>query len=131
MYNRSQDEISRGLSPFMRFTLGSVSAIFAIIIFVAASAYDKAMFFYGFGLFCIMISIACFTSGQIRQFVCSLIGCILFITAIGYLISQLGEGSKLIGKRSEPSLKNAIAFLFIFGLPGLGYAVFTRFGFKK
>jgi hypothetical protein len=63
-----------GLSVTARIILASFSALFGAVMFLAAPPTDKAIYFYAFGALCVLICIACLTSGRARQFCGSIIG---------------------------------------------------------
>jgi hypothetical protein len=131
MYQAAEEQINRGLSLGARLTLGFFSASFGIVMLLVAPPTDKAVFFYVFGGFCMLISVACVTRGRIRQFIGSVIGLTLFITSLWYLGAELTAGKILSGSRGEPSLMNAFLFLLAFGIPGVVYAAKARFGRRK
>lgn len=120
-----------GLSVTARVILASFSALFAAVMFLTAPATDKAIYFHAFGALCGLISIACLTSGRVRQFFGSIIGAALFVLSAWFLYSQVQSGHYLSRGPSDPSLLNSILFLVAFGIPGLRYAVKVRFGFGK
>lgn len=125
------EEISQGLSRGARFILGFFLGLFGVTMILVAPSTDKAIYFYLFGVFCLLISVACITSGRIRQFIASLIGCALFLVSLVYVYAELTGGARFSGSRSEPSVAHAMLFLVVFGIPGLAYAVWVRFGFKR
>ena len=130
MYKAAEEQINKGLSPFSRFILGLFSALFEVVMVLVAPPTDKAVFFYAFGAFCLLISVACVTKGRIRQFVGSFIGSILLILSGWYLYAQLTGGPFFSERRSEPSVVNAWFFFVAFGIPGAAYAIRTKFGFR-
>jgi len=131
MYREGKEIINRGLSPFSRILLGLFSGLFGVAMIVTAPDTDKAIFFYIFGGFCFLICFACIVKGKARQFLGSIIGVFIFLLSISYLINETIGGPFLSGSRSEPSVANAIAFLIFFGIPGLSYALRTKFGKSK
>jgi len=132
MYKVAEEQIVRkGLSPFARYSLGTVAAAFGVMMILIAPANDKAIFFRAFGIFCLLIAIACLTSGRVRQFVGSLIGVLLFLLSAWYLYGELTAGPVVSARRSEPSVLNAWLFFLGFGLPGAAYAVRVRFGWQR
>jgi hypothetical protein len=131
MYKAAEEQINRGLSLFARFILGFVSALFWVVMILIAPPTDKSVFFHVFGIFCLFISVACFTSGRVRQFVGSLIGCALLVLSGWYLYAELTGGPFFSVRRSEPSVVNAVAFFVAFGIPGITYAIKARFGWGK
>lgn len=131
MCRQAEEEINSGLSPFSRVLLGLVSGLLgAMVIFIAPDT-DKRIYFYIFGGFCLVITLACTFKGRIRQFMGSIIGCCLALLSIGYLGSEFIGDEPLMSKRSEQSLYNAVMFSVFFGIPGLSYALKAKFGFKK
>lgn len=131
MYREAEDTINKGLSPFSRILLGSVSGLFGLMMILIAPPTDKEIYFYLFGGFCLIISLACIFKGRIRQFLGSLIGVVLAILSIWYLSSQLLENGPLFSARSDQSIFNAILFTVFFGIPGVTYVAKTKFGFTK
>lgn len=128
MYKAAEEQINKGFSTFSRFILGIFSALFGAVMVLIAPPTEKAVFFYAFGIFCFLISVACVTKGRVRQFMGSTIGSILFILSGWYLYSQLAGGQFFSERRSEPSVVNAWLFFAAFGIPGAAYAFKTRFG---
>jgi len=133
MYEQAVKSIDQGLSLGARIALGSIAAVFGLVMILIASPEtgSKAIFFYGFGAFCLSIAIACFTTGRVRQFVGSTIGCIIFLTGVWYLASEVYAGALWSSRRSDPSAYTAVLYLLFIGLPGLSYAYRARFGFPK
>jgi len=128
MYKAAAEQINKGLSPVARLLLGFVSALFGSVIILLAATSDKSVASFGFGIFCLLITVTCITRGRIRQFVGGVIGCALFALSAWYLYSEITGGPFLSGRRSEPSVVNAIFAFVAFGLPGIAYAIKTRFG---
>lgn len=131
MYKTANETISQGLSRGARILLGTVSGLFGMMMILSAPPNDKAVLFYLFGALCLLITMACFTRGRLRQFVGSLVGVSIFIVGVAYLVSQLMAGSYWSDSRGETSAYNAILYLFAIGIPGVGYAWRVRFGFKR
>jgi hypothetical protein len=132
MYERANAEINRGLSFGARLLLGFVAGLFGLIMVLTAPVGEsRAIGFYGFGFFCLLISIACFTSGRVRQFIGSLIGCAIFAVGVAYLVAELFGGPLWSGRRSSPFVFNAVMYLLFIGIPGVVYAYKARFGFRK
>ena len=130
MYKEAEKEITKGLSPGARFLLGVVSAIFGLGMIMMPLSDETAFYSTAFSIFCLIISVACFTKGKIRQFIGSIIGCSLFVVSILYLYSEITHGPFFSGSRSEPSVVNAISFFVAFGIPGISYAARVQFGRK-
>lgn len=84
-----------------------------------------------FGIFCLLIALACSTWGRVRQFIGSLVGTLMFCLSVAYLWSEMTAGPLFSLRKSEPSVLNAVLFLAFFGVPGLAYAFKARFGFRK
>lgn len=131
MYEQANKTISQGLSLGARMTLGFISGLFGIVMLSIAPPTDAAIYFYLFGALCLVIAIACITTGRLRQFIGSVIGCALFGMSLVYLVAEVAGGVDWSGRRSEPSVFNALLFLFFIGLPGAAYAYKVRFGFRK
>ena len=131
MHKRAQEEINRGLSPVARYILAVFAGLFGVMMLLIAPPTDKAIFFYAFGVFCLLIAFASITKGRVRQFAGSLIGTALFLLSLGYLYAVINGGVIMSNSRSEPSVKNALIFLFLFGLPGIAYAMKVKFGATK
>jgi hypothetical protein len=79
---------------------------------------------------CIVVALGCILPGRARHFFGSIVGVLLFASAIGYLAFEIARGRLLPEDLGEPSALMAIIFLVVCGLPGLLYAVRTRFGFR-
>jgi hypothetical protein len=120
---------SQGLSLFPRIILAVFVGLFAAVMFLTAPDDGNAIFFYLFGGLCAVIALACMFRGRVRQFFGSIIGVAVSALAIWYLWSEVKAGSLVSHRPGDPSLLKAILFGFVFGLPGLGYAIRTRFGF--
>ncbi len=131
MYREAEEQINEGLSPFARILLGLVSGLFGLMMIGIAPETDKRIYFYLFGGFCLAICFACIFEGRIRQFLGSIIGVCLVFLSIWYLASQVLGGGPLFSSRSGQSIFNAVLFSIFFGLPGLSYAIKTKFGFGK
>jgi uncharacterized membrane protein (UPF0136 family) len=131
MYKTAEEEINRGLSPVARSILGFFSGLFGIGMILMAPPDDNAIFFYAFGVFCLLIGAACITRGRARQFFGSIIGCLLFGLSAWYLYSQLTTGIFLSERRSEPSVIGSIFFFLAFGIPGITYAIKAKFGIAR
>ena len=131
MYKEAEQQINEGLSPFTRFLLGTLAGLMGLMMIVIAPPTEKLLYFYIFGGFCLLISFCCVTKGKVRQFAGSIIGCVLFILALGYIYSQVVGGGPMFSARSEESLFNSIMFFVFFGLPGITYVYKARFGFNS
>ena len=131
MYEQANETITQGLSLGARIFLGSISGLFGVAMILIAPPTDKTVFFYLFGVFCLFITIACFTRGRIRQFVGSTIGVTIFFTGLVYLVAELKAGVYWSSRHSEPSVFNALLYLLFIGVPGATYAYRARFGFQK
>lgn len=136
MYKVAEEQINRGLSPLARWILGSISGLFGTVMLLMANhgfAHDVEnwMAYLAFGMFCIVIALTCFTWGVVRQFLGSCIGVTLFVLACWYILDELSAGTLISSRRSEPSVFNAVFFMVAFGVPGLAYAIKTKFGFQK
>ena len=131
MYKIAAEKIKEGLGPGAKFILGAVSAFFGLIMVGTASTTQAPFFAAMIGLFCFTITLACFTWGRVRQFAGSTIGVTLFFLSIIYFWSQLTGDPLFFGKRSEPSMLNAVLFVIFFGVPGITYAFHARFGLRK
>ncbi len=62
------------------------------------------------------------------------VGALVFVTYAAYLVDMLIEsgGQATVGRsRAEPCVLNALTGLVAFGLPGLCYAIWGRFSFRK
>lgn len=92
---------------------------------------NKEIFFYAFGGFCLVISLACLFQGRIRQFLGSIIGSVLVILSGFYLSSQIIGGGPLFSARSDESIVNAILFSVFLGVPGFTYAIKAKFGLGR
>lgn len=131
MYKAAEQVINKGLSPFARFILGLFSGLFGIVMVLFAPPTIKAIFFYAFGGLYLLISLATLTKGKVRQFIGSIIGCVLFVLSGWYMFSQITTGPIFSGSRSEPSVINSAFFFIAFGIPGVSYALKTKFGWSK
>lgn len=131
MYKLGEKIIKEGLSPVSRILLGTVSALFGLIMMGTASGTADPFVATMIGAFCFAITLACATWGRVRQFMGSFIGIALFCLSLVYLWSQATGGPQLWGSRSEPSVLNAVLFVIFLGVPGITYAAAARFGLRK
>lgn len=131
MYKEAEKQINEGLSPFARIFLGLVAGLFGFMMISIAPPTDNQLPYYMIGGFCLLISLCCITTGRVRQFAGSIIGCVLFISSLFYIYSQLGSDSPLFSARSDQSLFNSFLFLVCFGLPGITYVVKAKFGLSS
>jgi hypothetical protein len=131
VYRLAAAQINRGLSPTARIILGAFALLFGLVMFLVAPPGPKAVYFYTFAGFCLLIAVACATRGRTRQFVGSIIGTLLFCVTATYLGYEVFTGGRLFSGRSEPSIWNGTLCLLFFGLPGAAYAIRVRFGFAK
>lgn len=131
MYKVAEQQINKGLSPFARFILAVFSALFGLIMIFTAPPTEKAIYFYAFGVFCFLVTFASVTKGKTRQFVGSIIGCVLFALSVWYMYAQLTTSPAISGSRSQPSIVNSISFFIAFGIPGISYAIRKKFGKKS
>ena len=131
MYRVAAAQINRGLSPTARLILGASALPFGSVMFLVAPSGPKAIYFYGFAGFCLLITVACATRGRTRQFVGSAIGTLLFGATAMFLGNEISTGDRFFSGRSQPSVWNAALCLFFFGVPGAAYALRVRFGFLK
>ena len=122
---------SQGLGLVPRIILAVFASLFAAVMFLAAPDDGKAIYFYLFGGLCAAIALICIFRGRVRQFFGSIIGVAVFALAVWYLWGEATGGSFVSHRPGDSSLLKAILFGFAFGLPGLGYAVKTRFGFRR
>jgi len=63
MYRQAEETINHGLSLGARLLLGVLATLFGITMVLIAPPTDKAIFFYAFGIFCLLIALGCFTKG--------------------------------------------------------------------
>ncbi len=119
------------MSVFPKILLVFFSGLFGVVMVLVAPPTDKAIYFYVFGAFCFAISLVCVTSGRLQEFIGSSIASCVIVVGLLYLGSELLEGPIVSGARSEPSVLNALMFLFVFGYPSFRYVVYAKFGFGK
>ena len=130
MYERAIEVIHQGLGFGARLLLGIVASAFGVVMFLTANP-EHRVGFYGFGVFCMLMAATCFTSGRIRQFIGSVVGCAIFLTGIWYLAVEIHRGAPFSGGPAQPSAFNAMGFLLFIGMPGAAYTYNVRFGFRK
>lgn len=131
MYRAADAAINKGLSLGARLLLGTVSALFGAFMVLAAPESEAPIGFYLFGAACLIIALACYTRGRVRQFLGSLIGSAMFLAGICYLADQIAGGKLLSLSNAQPSVLNAILYLVFIGLPGAAYVRKARFGFGR
>jgi hypothetical protein len=110
-----------GMSRGSRIVLSVFSALAGLVMVVAAPPTDKAPGFYLVALICVLLCIACIGHSKVRQFLGSCVGTVLFAASLWYGYACLGQ----------PAFFNALVFFVVLGLPGVAYAVSTRFGFWR
>lgn len=115
----------------IRWVLASFAFLFAFIMYLHGTGHPTPFFSYFFGFFCAAVGIISITTGRVRQFFGSFVGLTVFAAGLAYLYSEISGGTFFSGSRSEPSVVNAIAFMIIFGIPGLIYALHARFGTRS
>jgi hypothetical protein len=125
------DRISKGLGLPVRIILAVFSSLFAVVMFLTAPAGGDASFSYCFGGLCIVITLACVLPGRPRQFFGSIVGAVLFVAAVWYLFVEIASGPLLPQGSDARSILTAAIFALVCGLPGITYAVKTRFGFHR
>ena len=125
------DRVSKGLGLPARILLAVVSSLFAVVMFLTAPAGAESLFSYGFGGLCIVIALACLLPGRPRQFFGSIVGAGLFVAAIWYLFVEIASGPLLPRGSDARSILTAAIFALVCGVPGITYAVKTRFGFHR
>ena len=131
MYKSGQHVLNKGLSPFSRILLGSITGLFGVVMILIAPEMSKPIGIYVFGAFCLIIFVMCITTGKLRNYLGRVIGLTAFGLSIWYLLGQLGSGELISSKRSEPSIFNAILFFFAFGFPGIWFAIKGKFSIKS
>tara|TARA_B100001059_G_scaffold220651_1_gene242859 strand:- start:409 stop:822 length:414 start_codon:yes stop_codon:yes gene_type:complete len=131
MYKSGQHVLNKGLSPFSRILLGSITGLFGVVMIFIAPDMSKPIGIYMFGTFCLIIFVMCITTGKIRNYLGRIIGLTAFGLSIWYFLGQLEGGELISGKRSEPSIFNAILFFFAFGFPGIWFAIKGKFPIKN
>jgi hypothetical protein len=121
------------MSTGIRVFLAIAASLMGLVMFLhgTTAEEDKAWFSYAFGAFCMLISAAAVLRGRAAKFCGSLIGACVFIVGLVYLGHELTTGPVSSGSRRQPSIVNAVLFLLVFGVPGLLYAIKSRFGFNK
>lgn len=125
-HKEAEKQLTKGLSPGARYTIGAVSAFFSVYMVFMAGEAQAPIVALAFAAFCAVLATACFTTGKVRNLACRTMGGVIFAVSIFYLITQLFEGEVVAGK-SHPSILNAIGFLVVFGIPGICYAIRGKF----
>ncbi|WP_349793174.1 hypothetical protein ABQY74_001945 [Xanthomonas sp. WHRI 7064] len=131
MHQEAERTINHGLSLSARLLPGVFAMLFCAVMVVVAPPTNKAIYFYLFAAFCLLLALACFTQGRVRQFIGSLIGCTIFGLGICYLVVELSSDPVWAGARSQPSVLNACLYVFFIGVPGAAYAYRARFGMRR
>ncbi len=131
MYRAADETINKGLSLGARILLGTVAALFGVIMVLFATTSERPLGAYLFSVLCFVVALACFTQGRTRQFLGSIIGSAMFVAGVVYLVDQVLGGKLLSVSRAEPSVLNAISYLALIGLPGGAYVLKARFGFSR
>ncbi|WP_039037671.1 hypothetical protein [Pseudoalteromonas sp. ECSMB14103] len=131
MYKSGQHVLNKGLSPFSRVLLGSITGLFGVVMILIAPEMSKPIGIYMFGAFCLIIFVMCITTGKLRNYLGRVIGSTAFGLSVWYFLGQLGGGELISGERPEPSIFNAILFFFAFGFPGIWFAIKGQFPIKN
>jgi hypothetical protein len=131
MYREGQEVLERGLSRGSRVFLGLVAGLFCAGMAVMAPSSGSPIGFYLFAVFCGSIALACLFTGRWRRLIGRFIGAAVFAASAWYFVGQLSAGTLISGSRSEPSILNALIFLLVAGLPGLLFALFGRFTWRR
>ncbi|MCO1337014.1 hypothetical protein MO867_22070 [Microbulbifer sp. OS29] len=130
MHNEAQRVIGKGLSLFSRVLLGLVAGLFGVVMVLIAPGMSKPIGIYGFGAFCIAISLLCVFTGKYRNYLGRLVGAVVFAVSMCFLVNEI-SGSKLISSsKAEPAIINAVLFFLAFGLPGGWFAAKGKFPIK-
>lgn len=119
------------MSLLPRLLLAIVAALFGLMMFAIAPPDDKAPFFYAFGAFCLAIAMACICRGRLAAFFASLVALGILVAGAAYFVSMLLDGPFSSGRRSQPSLLNALSFIAVFGLPCAAFLWNGRFGLGR
>jgi hypothetical protein len=121
MHRQEGRGIVNNLSRGSRIVLSITSGLAGLVMVVAAPPSDKAQGFYFVALICLLLCIACISDTRIRRFLGGCIGTVLFAASLWYGYARFGQ----------LEFFNALVFFVVFGLPGVAYAVSTRFGFWR
>lgn len=116
------------MSLAARILLALASAVFGLMVILVAPPTGKAIHFYGFGAFCLAITLACIFRGRLRRFFGSVIASVVLCAGVAYLGHEIAGGAWISPSRSQPSVLNAVFFLLFFGLPAGIYLFKARFG---
>ena len=96
MYKSGQHVLNKGLSPFSRILLGSITGLFGVVMILIAPEMSKPIGIYAFGAFCLIIFVMCITTGKLRNYLGRVIGLTAFGLSIWYLLGQLGSGELIL-----------------------------------
>jgi hypothetical protein len=113
-----------------RTVLGFVSAMFGVVMVVAAPPTDKAFGFYLIALFFFLICVSCIGNARVRHVIGSVVGLGLIATSLWYVFEVVTNGPNA-ARIGRPSLMNAFALFLFLGIPGLMYVAAARFGFRR
>ncbi len=134
MDETEESTIPRSESRAARLLLGAAAGFFGVLIFIITPGSPSPVSLAMFGMFCIVIALACATRGRVRQFLGSVIASVVFGLALWYLWVT-GVGGPVTTDRpillSLLSLLSAMPFFVCFGLPSAAYVVSARFGFAR
>lgn len=80
---------------------------------------------YAFALFCLFISLACL-GGKVGNVALRLVGAAVFLACVAYGYSEATASQVVLdsGRRSQPSVLNALIAFVIYGIPGGWFALF-------
>ena len=119
------------MSLVARILIGVICLLVAGLMVIIAPDDENRIGFYGIAAFAVAAGAFCFASARLKDFLGSCVGVAAFVAGLWYLAGQLDSGEVYSGSRSRPSIINAVLFLVVFGLPGLLFALKTRFGFRR
>lgn len=131
MYREGQRVLESGMSRGASLLLGTTAGFVGAAMIAMAPTSNAPAGFYGVGLFCAAIAVACIFTGKIRRASGRLIGAAVFSVTVWYLLDAIWGGPFHSSSRSQPSVLNAATLLFFAGIPGLLYALLGRFRWRK
>lgn len=114
-----------------RILLGLIVLLVGALMVLIAPNDENRIGFYGIAAFTASASIFFLATGRFRDFFGSCVGLALFAAGLWYLVGQLDAGTLYSGSHGRPSIVNAILFNFLFGVPGILFAMKVRFGFRR
>lgn len=117
------------MSLTFRIILAAFSLLFGLMLALWASGDEGSWFRWLPAAFCFAIAVTCIARGRLAHFFGGLIALSVICAGLAYLVEMWLAGPTSTGRKSDPSLINAVLFCVAFGGVAARYLWATRFGF--